>query len=386
MGKAFAAACTVMLGLGFPLHAQEQPAPVPHSTWQRWPGTTAEPKRPVTPAKDLVQDRRLGEILIELELLADPVTFPYLLEAHADASTGAIHLCGAVAGKAVHDHALLLARERWHPVVDAMTYQAAPVRPSRMPPLQLQKAALASLQASFPQPGHLFNVQCDASGRTKVTGFVNSFENKLTLSRQLRQVHGCSCVINLVHVTPAVADSKPADGKSARPGSAFTTWSRAGLALPGPADPMQSPPIKSAQGDGIPATVPAATQASLPVQQAAAWETTTRQPAGAGAAQRPRSPAPAASPGEPYVTHGMVLVPEEAMPSAALVGQLKECIARACGVKSKNIELVFTSARDLEILLTVSSAAPTDAFIQKLAQMPELAAYQVKTHIRRPRW
>src|SRR5207253_7921395 len=111
MRRTLAAACAVMLGLVSALYAQ-----APYSTWKRWPVTTPPPKSPAAPPQAAGQDRRLGEILVELELLADPVTFPYELEARGEKSTPTLHLCGAVPSKAVRDHALLVAQQRWHPV------------------------------------------------------------------------------------------------------------------------------------------------------------------------------------------------------------------------------------------------------------------------------
>ena len=75
MRRTLAAACAVMLGLVSALYAQ-----APYSTWKRWPVTTPPPKSPAAPPQAAGQDRRLGEILVELELLADPVTFPYELD------------------------------------------------------------------------------------------------------------------------------------------------------------------------------------------------------------------------------------------------------------------------------------------------------------------
>jgi hypothetical protein len=420
MAKA-CATLAMVLGLAWSVTAQ-----TPRSTWQRWPGSTPMP-RPVSPPKVVVaQDARLAEILVELELMADPATFPYLLEAHAEASNSMLHLCGSVPGKAAREHALLVARQRWPSIVDDLSSQAAPAASAAsIPPGRLQEAVLASLQTSFPQPGHFFEVQCDSHGRTRVQGFVHSFEDKLALSRQLRSVPGCACVINLAHVSAAVkerAPSAPASSAVKPPAS----WSRPGPAPASAARSTGNPgPLQVTGGESaIPVIEKKAAQKPSArtqlVEQTLHWKAAAeqtmppppiaepkwqpssqiaeakRQPPPQIAEAKRQPPRPIAEPkrqpalrGEPYVAHGVVLVKEDALPARrALTGreavQLKERVARTCRLSPRDIELVFNSPKDLEIVLTVPRSVQPDQYIERLVLVPELTAYHVSIRVRSP--
>src|SRR5207302_262388 len=86
-----ALAATAALGL-----AQTGERPL-HKFFGSGPGKNSPPKT----SEDL---RRKAEIDVELAWLADPVTFPYYLEAQADATTLTVR--GYVPDPAVRDHAL----------------------------------------------------------------------------------------------------------------------------------------------------------------------------------------------------------------------------------------------------------------------------------------
>lgn len=162
----------------------------------------AEERNPI-PAERIVSGQeanRFIEILIELAWLADPVTFPYFLEARIEGAT--LHVRGFVSSNAVRDQALKVARLQCPMTVkdDLKIRQGIGMRPARIPTGQLENAALSSLRVSFPRPDCRFQVQADAAGRVKVMGQVHSFDEKLAVSQELRRQHGCTGVINQVHV------------------------------------------------------------------------------------------------------------------------------------------------------------------------------------------
>src|SRR5438132_6306475 len=99
------------------------------------------------PAKSLLPDlRRVTEIDVEVAWLADPMTFPYYLEAHV---TGAqLEVRGYVPNKAVREHALRIAQVHASmPVADGMKeHPSLLVRPSQMSPQQLQSSVMSSLR------------------------------------------------------------------------------------------------------------------------------------------------------------------------------------------------------------------------------------------------
>ena len=84
----------------------------------RWFGSKSADKNP--PAKSTQSDtRRVIEVNVEVAWLADPVTFPYYLEAHATGSQ--LEVRGYVPNKAVREHAIRIAQVNSSvPVIDSM--------------------------------------------------------------------------------------------------------------------------------------------------------------------------------------------------------------------------------------------------------------------------
>jgi hypothetical protein len=213
--------CTAMaigLVVSLPLAAQ---------TSGRWdPRVPPAKPAPIRAVVKLEADdyNRLAEILMELAWLADPLTFPCRLEAHVNDTV--LQVKGCVPNQKVRQRALDLAR-RYCPitVIDLLKQgEQGPVQLAFVPPPQLGRAAVTALQASFPQQP--FKVECDGAGRVKVSGFVGSFEQKLAVSKSLRGLQGCSAVINDTHVTsnlsPAVV-TKNGSPKSGAPKSGAPT-------------------------------------------------------------------------------------------------------------------------------------------------------------------
>lgn len=167
----------------------------------RWFGS----KTPEKTNSSQPDPKRVIEVNVEIAWLADPVTFPYYLEAHA---TGAqIEVRGFVPNKAVREHALRIAQVfSSMPVVDAMKeHPSLTVRPSQMSPQQLQSSVMASLKVALPKQYQQLKAECGKDGKVFVVGNVNTIEEKLTVSHSLRRLHGCSSVENLTMLPGEVA-------------------------------------------------------------------------------------------------------------------------------------------------------------------------------------
>jgi hypothetical protein len=162
-------------------------------------GQRAAAARP-TRAPQQDSPNRLTEILVELAWLADPVTFPYFLEAHVEGQ--ALELRGYVPAPAVREHAIKLARLHSQlPAIDRMREDPnVAVRAPSVPAKVVENAALTALAHAFPNPDHNFQVRCGTEGRVVVTGTVPSFHKKLAVSHALRRLHGCNSIANFVHV------------------------------------------------------------------------------------------------------------------------------------------------------------------------------------------
>jgi hypothetical protein len=330
----------VFLGVTLPIAAQ-----LPGLTGAR--SVPAKQQAAVQGVKVAPEDyNRLMEILVELAWLADPATCAGLLEAHVDGA--GLRVKGHVSDRSVHARALQIARLHCPmPVVDGLKEDGHTAgRPARIAAQQLQRAALTSLQASFPQATHAFKILCDANGKVRVSGFVVSFEEKLAVSQELRRLHGCSCVLNEAHVSsdlhePARAAKAPS--------------------------PALAPPVAAAAGR------PASAGA---IQQ-------TRYLAPAQPVQRKNAaPAPAGSLGASYVSRGVVVLPETAVASTEKTAVLRRRIAQTCGIDAGKIKLEVTSGNILDIQLAVANQAECNRLIQRIRHMPDVAAYRLQIHMK----
>ncbi len=156
---------------------------------------------------------RLEEGHVELGLLADPMLFSYGLGAHVQqGATLTLEVRGFVPTEAARDQALKVARAQTSlHVIDRLKIQPnLATRCSIDKPENIQRAAKELLEDAFPEHGRGMDVRCDARGRVTVAGRVASFEDRLLVSRKLRQVSGCSCVANQLEVASVAAESRPA--------------------------------------------------------------------------------------------------------------------------------------------------------------------------------
>jgi hypothetical protein len=143
---------------------------------------------------------RMVEIQTELAWLADPVTFPYFLEAKV--SGARLEVRGFVPNKAIGEHALRLARlNSPFPVVDATReHSSLLVRTTRIEPDKLRASVATALRQALPTGYKNLRVECGGDGKVVVGGNVYSFEERLAVSQSLRRLHGCGYVINLTQV------------------------------------------------------------------------------------------------------------------------------------------------------------------------------------------
>src|ERR1700678_1104779 len=136
----------------------------------RWFGSKTADKN--APAKSPLPDpRRVTEISVEIAWLADPVTFPYYLEARVNGSQQ-LEVRGYVPDRFVREHALRTAQVNSSlPVLDSMKEQASLlVRPSPMAPQQLQSSVASSLRAALPKQYPQLKVECGSDGKVSVSG------------------------------------------------------------------------------------------------------------------------------------------------------------------------------------------------------------------------
>ncbi len=198
-------------------------------------------------ARPLVaSDARLAEIKVELAWLADPAIRGFRLEAHTLGS--GLEIRGYVPNEAVHGQALDLARrESGLRVVDhvAVRKRMLPT-PVSKPAEVIQQQAEAMLQRYLPLQARELAIEVWTDGQIVVKGTVANYEEKLAVSRCLRRVSGCSCVVN-----QAVVGSAPVQNQA----SARATVEAAGTVVPVSAAVVQTGPV-TAQPQAAPGEAP----------------------------------------------------------------------------------------------------------------------------------
>jgi hypothetical protein len=198
------ASVVLLLGLVCASAASAQPQP----PW-RW--FTPKPPDKNPPGKSALPDaRRMIEINVEVAWLADPVTFPYYLEAHVNPGQQ-LEVRGYVPNKAVREQALRTAQVFSSlAVIDSTKeHPSLLVRPSPISAQQLQSSVVSSLRAALPKQYQQLRIDCAADGKVFVSGTVNSYEEKITVSHSLRRLHGCTSVQNFTAVPADLAQAPP---------------------------------------------------------------------------------------------------------------------------------------------------------------------------------
>lgn len=172
-------------------------SPVAAQTPTRGPADPGSQGAPPGPPAVLPRGHtRLAEIQVELAWLADPVTFPFHLQARA--TEAGLEARGYVPTEAARDRALELARQKSRmTVIDALRIHPTLVQ-SRAgePAAVVQQAAAAVLAEAYPDHATKFAIQVQPRGQVRVLGEVPSREEQLAISKRLRRVRGCTSVDN----------------------------------------------------------------------------------------------------------------------------------------------------------------------------------------------
>jgi hypothetical protein len=284
-----------------------------------------------TPAKAAADvARRRVEVDLELAWIADPVTFPYFLEARIDRSTLSVR--GYVPDKAVREHALKLARVyTTYTIADNMKEHASlRVRLAQESPTQLQAAVVSALREALPRQYQRLQVQCGSDGTVTLRGPIASAEEKLAASQALRRLYGCTSVQNQ-------------------------------LRIPGEAEAVRTvPPVRdqdplAALGPLVPKTDP---------------EPTVQGPT----LLPPKEPAPAVKKVEPPPASGKLTSGKLTL-SAEKVDRLQKRILEVCA-GARNVRIEITPMNKLRIELTVRSDDQITPFAGKVYELSELTDYR----------
>jgi hypothetical protein len=143
------------------------------------------------------------EARIELAWLATPPTFPYHLQARLVGN--AVEVYGYVPSEPVRQQALRVARDESHlHVVDNLKIHASLAQPAAsQSPQALSRQAMAAIKRAIPSQASHLTVSVWTNGQVLIKGTVPTLTAKLTASRCLREVSGCTCVINQLSVVKA---------------------------------------------------------------------------------------------------------------------------------------------------------------------------------------
>jgi osmotically-inducible protein OsmY len=354
--------------------------------WQRLFG-----KAPTKAAED---GKRHAEIAIELAWLADPITFPYFLEARTEA--GVLEVRGYIPNKMVREHALRLAQVHTSlSVADAMKeHPSLQVRPGQLSPAQLHNSVQSSLREALPRHHTQLKVQCGPDGKVTLRGAVNSLEEKLLASQALRRLHGCTSVQNLTQApgespapdTPNVAKASPETKQpSLRPQFGSPTGKKETKppesAPPVTAKPSRQPNTEVAAARKEPAA-PEAQGPKLPPEPSPNTRPAMKDPEIIIEAVPPTPPETKAE--EKRAAEDKSAAPETTAPPApkekpgpALAARIQKRLQEKCKGAS-DIRVEFKASGELRIEMAVRSESQITAMAVSILELSELAEYREK--------
>jgi hypothetical protein len=337
----------------------------------RWFGPKAPDKNP--PAKSTQSDpSRVAEINVEVAWLADPVTFPYYLEAHATGSQ--MEVRGYVPNREVREQAVRIAQVYSSlPVVDAMKeHPSLLVKPGLLTAQQLQSSAQSSLRVALPKQSQQLKIECGSDGKVFVIGPVSSIEEKVIVSHSLRRLHGCTSVQNLTTLPSDVAQTPEPRERTPIVKTSNPTEPRDQPAPEG--KPSAGPEVKSKSWF----TWPFGRSAPPTKDEPPLAEPRKSEPPPIIDVKKPDDPIVLPKVPEPRN------LPEEVKGSAPSVpaktpalsrAELQKRIQAACP-NAKNIEVQFTSATEVRISLEIRAEKDLEPTAERLFAMPELQNYR----------
>jgi hypothetical protein len=382
------------------------------------------PQAPATAEEATVpaEQARLEEVRVSLAWLTDPATFPY--ELTACVRGGSLEAGGTVPDAAVKEMALKLARQHTSlPVVDAL--EVRPVKAAQrmtLPAAAVQRSAAGLLSVAVGARGRDLTAQARPDGQVTVRGSVVSLEDKLYVSRRLRQVAGCTSVVNRLTVAGPAAErpttargpagsleeklyvsqqlrqaggraapQQPA-GEAAPPAAAVRVVS----VTPAPAAPASEPGSLSRLAPSLSASE---ADLHLPVKgQPTAAGNKMAAPAPKAApvvARGPEAPAPGPVPHQPATPPGIAKpapslattrqpAPAPAYatsPTAVVPARLRQRVLAACGDQALAVQVLTTPDQSVRVRVRVSSYAAQVQLAPRIMQLPEMRAPNVHLEI-----
>lgn len=328
----------------------------------RWFGPKSTDKTP--PPKSMTDARRLTEVNIEISWLADPVTFPYYLEAHATPKH--LEVRGYVPNKAVREHALKIAQVYSSvPVVDSMKeHPSLLVRPGQISPHQLQSSAQSSLRVALPKQAQQLKVEVANDGKVVVLGQVNSFDEKVAVSQSLRRLHGATSVQNLTSVPGELAAQTAGNAEPRDKTPIVKTSSSPPEKNDKPVGPQEkSRPWTWPFGKG-----PQSTKDEPPLVD-------TKKP-GTISETKKDNGGPTLFPDDknPVKPKEVAKIdPPKATPLT--VAELQKRIKAACPMV-RSVEVEFTSKTEVRILVEIRDEKELSPVAERIFALPELEAYR----------
>lgn len=310
-----------------------------------------------TPAAVAADRGRLAELKVELGWTGDPQTFSCPLQAHAIGVL--LEVKGAVPSESVRQQALRIARaESGLRVVDSLEVKPKLPRAIATQPVNvLERHAHEALAQAVPQAVPGVTVSVWTKGQVLVKGTVDTYEDKLAVSRCLRKVEGCTCVVNQLRVSGTdtavvrrAAPRSPAPVASSRPAPAAPTV------------------IQARAEEKRPATAPAATPA-YSTGVVIIEETDRPTPS-----TPPVTPARIVELVRPAPLARTAIPPRKA---TAFETHMQQRIAAACGKAPAEVEVVARSQTDLTVRIKARDQHEGEAVASAVFQMPELVPCKV---------
>ena len=308
------------------------------------------------------------EMQAELDLLADPLTFPYSLQAHI--STEGLEIRGRVPNVWIRDHALKMAKNVCEvAIVDGMIVDAK----MPMPLPHMQSATFASdarqrLERAAVKLTGPVEILAPGNGQITLSGKIGSAEDKMQMSRALRGMPGCTCVKNELVVNGAVKQAvhvqetakarepaKVAQVEHTAPAEASTTNQSM------PASPVT--PIRGTLRKESNLTGGAAAKLKLDDEKQPSRVVQVSSPTEKGAKQD--------APAKPVATT------PKGLPSPEVQAAIQKRLKSGLGRSAREIVMQFDNNGGAKIQVKVAKISDVEKVYAVVQQLPELAPYDV---------